>query len=144
MSKTERAAALFEEGFSCSQAVFAAFSEELGLDRESSLRLAQALGGGMAHLGEVCGAVSGAFLAIGLKHGRTRAADLEARDRTYALEQRFADAFKRRHGALRCPALLGVDLGTAEGMALARERNLFKSRCAAYVRSAAEILDEIL
>jgi C_GCAxxG_C_C family probable redox protein len=145
MSKADRAAGLYAEGFSCSQAVFTAFSEDFGLARDASLRLAQPFGGGMAHLGQMCGAVTGAFMAIGLKHGRTRAEDLEARDRTYALQNRFAAAFKELHGSLSCPGLLdGLDLGTCEGMALARERNLFKTRCASYVRSAAEILDGIL
>ena len=144
MSKADRAAELYAEGFSCSQAVFTAFSEDFGLERETSLKLAQPFGGGMAHLGEACGAVTGAFMAIGLKYGRTRAEDLEARDRTYALQSRFTEKFKALHGSLHCSGLLGLDLGTDEGMALAREKNLFKTLCAGYVRSAAEILDEIL
>ena len=91
MEKSDRAAALFEEGFSCSQAVFTAFSGDLGLDRDISLKLSQPFGGGMAHLGEACGAVTGAFMAIGLKYGRTRAADLEARERTYALMRQVSE-----------------------------------------------------
>jgi len=144
MTRPDKAAALFEEGFSCSQAVFAAFSGDFGLDRDMSLRLSQPFGGGMAHLGEACGAVSGAFMILGLKSGRTRADDLAARDRTYALQQRFAEKFKALHGSIPCRCLLGLDLGTAEGMALAREKNLFKTLCSGYVRSAAEILEEIL
>ena len=69
---------------------------------------------------------------------------LAARDRTYERQQRFAAAFKALHGSLRCPGLLGLDIGTAEGMALAREKDLFKTLCAAYVRDAAEILEEVL
>ncbi len=144
MKKSDHAAALFEEGFSCSQAVFTAFSGELGLDRDTSLRLSQPFGGGMAHLGEACGAVTGAFLAIGLKHGRTRAEDLAARDRTYALMRRFTEKFKALHCSIQCRCLLGLDLGTEEGMKLAREKNLFKTLCAGYVRNAAEILEELL
>jgi C_GCAxxG_C_C family probable redox protein len=144
MSKADRAAELYAEGFSCSQAVFTAFSGDFGLAPETSLKLAQPFGGGMAHLGEACGAVTGAFMVIGLKYGRTRAEDLEARDKTYALQHRFAERFKSLHGSLHCSGLLGLDLGTDEGLARAREKNLFKTLCAGYVRSAAEILDEIL
>lgn len=144
MTKPDLAASLFEQGFSCSQAVFAAFAGDQGLDRDASMKVAQAFGGGMAHLGEACGAVTGAFMAIGLKYGRTRADDLEARARTYALAQRFAEDFKGLHGSIHCRGLLGLDIGTEEGMNLAREKGLFKTLCAAYVRRAAELLEEIL
>jgi C_GCAxxG_C_C family probable redox protein len=140
MTRADKAAALFEEGFSCSQAVFTAFSGDFGLARDLSLRLSQPFGGGMAHLGEACGAVTGAFMVLGLKYGRTRADDLAARDRTYELQGRFAERFKALHGSISCPGLLGLE----RDMGLAREKNLFKTLCAGYVRSAAEILYEIL
>jgi C_GCAxxG_C_C family probable redox protein len=88
--------------------------------------------------------VTGAFMALGLKYGRTRADDLEARDKTYALQRRFAEKFKGLHCSIQCRCLLGLDIGTEAGMTLAREKNLFKTLCAGYVRNAAEILDEIL
>jgi len=144
VKKSERAAALFQEGFSCSQAVFATFSEDFGLDRDISLRLSQAFGGGMAHMGEACGAVTGAFMLIGLKYGRTKADDLEARDRTYAKMRQFTDKFKALHCSIQCRCLLGLDIGTEEGMRLAREKNLFQTLCSNYVRNAAEIVEEIL
>jgi C_GCAxxG_C_C family probable redox protein len=144
MTKTEHAAGLFKEGFSCSQAVFAAFSEAYGLDRDTSLKIAQAFGGGMAHLGEACGAVTGAFMLIGLKHGRTKAEDLAARDLTYAKMLQFAERFKALHCSIQCRCLLGLDLGTEEGMRLAREKNLFQTLCAKYVQDAATIVEDIL
>lgn len=144
MNKVNKAVACFQEGFSCSQAVFATYSEELGLDRTPSLKLAQAFGGGMAHLGETCGAVTGAFMLIGLKYGRTRTDDLEAKERTYDLMRTFAEKFKALHGSIECPDLLGVDLGTEEGMRLAKGKNLFQTLCTKYVQHAAEIIEEIL
>ena len=144
MTKTEKAVALFREGFSCSQAVFAAFSGDFGLDREISLRISQPFGGGMAHLGEACGAVTGAFMLIGLKHGRTRADDLPARDRTYAAMREFVERFKGLHCSIQCRCLLGLDIGTEEGMRLAREKDLFQTVCVKYVQHAAEIVEDIL
>lgn len=142
--RVERAAALFKEGFSCSQAVFAAFAEDGGLTREQALRIAQPFGGGLSHRGELCGAAGGGLLAIGLRHGRTRADDLAARDRTYALVNAFLDRFRDAHGALTCPGLLGVQIGTPEGMAAARAARLFDTRCAGYVASAVGLLEELL
>lgn len=144
MTKSEIALSTFREGFSCSQAVFTAFSDDSGLDHEAALKLSQALGGGMGHLGQTCGAVTGAFLAIGLKHGRIRAEDMAARDRTYALMKTVADRFRTRHGSLTCPGLLGCDIGTAAGLAEAQAKNLFQTSCADYVREAAELLEELL
>jgi C_GCAxxG_C_C family probable redox protein len=144
MKKSDKAAALFKEGFSCSQAVFAAFSEDYGLDRDTSLKISQAFGGGMAHLGEACGAVTGAFMLIGLKYGRTKADDVEAKERTYAKVRQFTDRFKALHCSIQCRCLLGLDLGTEEGMRLAREKDLFQTLCAKYVQDAAAIVEDIL
>ena len=147
MSKVDHpseAVASFHQGFSCSQAVFSVFAAEMGLDRETALKLSQAFGGGMAHLGEACGALTGAFLALSLKHGRTRAEDLAARDRTYARMQELAARFKARFGALHCPELLGLDIGTEEGLRRAREGDLFRKRCDEFVRTAAEWVEDLL
>jgi C_GCAxxG_C_C family probable redox protein len=144
MNKAEKAVALFKEGFSCSQAVFSAFSEDFGLDRNTSLKISQPFGGGMAHMGEACGAVTGAFMLIGLKYGRTKADDLAARDRTYAKMRQFTDRFKALHCSIQCRCLLGLDLGTEEGMRLAREKNLFQTICVKYVQDAATIVEEFL
>lgn len=144
MNKVEKAVALFKEGFSCSQAVFSAFSEDFGLDRNTSLKLSQPFGGGMAHLGEACGAVTGTFMLIGLKYGRTKADDLEARDRTYAKMRQFTDRFKALHCSIQCRCLLGLDLGTEEGMQLAREKDLFQTICVKYVQDAATIVEDLL
>jgi len=145
MLKSDIAGETFRSGFSCSQAVFTAFVNDDGFDREAAFKLSQAMGGGMAHLGFTCGAVTGAFLAIGLRHGRSRAEDLAAKEKTYAVMTEFARRFKARHGDdLSCPGLIGCDLGTPAGLREADEKNLFQTRCAAFVRDAAEILEDLL
>lgn len=144
MDRVEAAVSCFKEGFSCSQAVFSSFSGLFGLDRNQSLKIAQAFGGGMAHLGEACGAVTGALLVIGLKYGRAEAADEAAKEKTYAVSGEFVKRFKSLHGSIKCPELIGCDIGTEEGMKQARENNLFDNICSKLVRDAAEILERIL
>jgi len=145
MSKSDAATTTFKSGFSCSQAVFTAFTQENGLDRETALKISQAMGGGMAHLGFTCGAVTGAFMAIGLRFGRFRAEDLAAKEKTYALMTEFVRRFKARYGDnLSCPGLIGVDLGTPEGLKRAGDEHLFETRCAALVRDAAMICEELM
>lgn len=144
MTRAETALSLFREGFSCSQAVAAAYAEDLGLDRETALRLSQPFGGGIGRSADWCGAVTGAFLAIGLKHGRSKAEDTASRDRTYALVLEFIRRFEARHGRLKCRDLLDCDISTPEGRKKADELDLHKVRCEEFVRDAADILDEIL
>ena len=144
MTNADGALALFKEGFSCSQAVLAAYAEGLGLDRELALRIAQPFGGGIAKSGDWCGAVTGAFLVIGLKYGRVRANDAAAKDKTYALVQEFILRFKARHGTARCNELLGCDIATLEGQKTIEDKKLHQTVCEDLIRDAAAILDQIL
>ncbi len=140
----ETAAALFEQGFTCGQAVLAAFAERHGLDRDAALKLACAFGGGVARTGSTCGAVNGALVAIGLAHGRTRLEDLAAREKTYDAARALLDRFRREHGSDVCRELLGVDIGTEAGREAATNAGLFRSRCPGFVRSAARIVATLM
>ena len=144
MTKKEDALALFKEGFSCSQAVLAAFAADEGLDRELALKISQPFGGGIARLADWCGAVTGALMVIGLRHGRTRAEDLAARDMTYALVQEFVRNFKARRGHLRCRDLLGCDIGTPAGAKEAEDRHLHDNLCPGFIADAVEILEDLM
>ena len=144
MNHAERATSLFQNGFNCAQSVFVAFAPDLGLDEATALKVSTAFGGGMGRLGEVCGAVTGALMALGLKYGRTSKEDVAARDKTYALTQEFARRFKERHGCLDCRDLLGCDPGTPEGQASIKERNLHNTLCTKLVQDAAAILEDMM
>jgi C_GCAxxG_C_C family probable redox protein len=124
--------------------VLAAVSEPLGLERETALKISQAFGGGMARMGLTCGAVTGAMLAIGLKHGRTRPEDEGAKEKTYSLVHDFVRQFRERHGSIVCRELLGVDLSTPQGHQRGVERGVFESLCPRLVADAVEILEGIL
>ncbi len=98
----------------------------------------------MARTGETCGAVTGALMVIGLHHAKTRKDDDESRELAYAVAQEFMDAFRERNGTLICRGLLGVDVGTPEGMREVRERDLFRTVCPKFVRDASEIIEDVL
>jgi C_GCAxxG_C_C family probable redox protein len=142
--RASRAASLFDQGFSCSQAVLAAYAPSLGLERDKAFRLAQAFGGGMARRGETCGAVTGALMVIGLKYGKVRARDDAAKEKTYKLVREFMDRFHSRHGSLRCKALLGHDIGSARGSRLIKQKKLDVNLCPKFVRTAAGLLEKII
>ena len=98
----------------------------------------------MGRTGEVCGAVSGALMVIGLKYGPATAADKQAKERTYELARAFAERFKERNnGCIKCRELLGYEIDTPEGRQLAREKGLFAELCPKFVHDAAEIVEQI-
>jgi C_GCAxxG_C_C family probable redox protein len=135
------AVACFNDGFNCAQAVLSTYCEQFGLDRESALRVACGLGGGMGRLQETCGAVSGAYLVIGLKYGQCAKDDAAAKEKTYATVQEFARRFEARNESTNCRALLGADLIGGDRQT-ASER--VKQVCPQMVLDAAEILESLL
>jgi C_GCAxxG_C_C family probable redox protein len=143
-NKSLIAESFFKEGFSCSQAVLAAFAEEFGLDSRVALKLAQPFGGGIAHRGDICGAVTGAFLVIGLQFGRTEAQDIPARDRTYEAVSSFINKFEHTCGSVLCKELLGYDLSTESGYRKAEQEGLFENLCPKFVLTAVALLQELI
>jgi C_GCAxxG_C_C family probable redox protein len=144
MKKVETALACFNERFACSQAVLSAFAADFGLDRDTALRLAGGFGGGMGRMGEVCGAVTGAFMVLGLKYGQAKPEDIEAKEKSYAMVREFTNRFKSRNGSILCRELMDCNLSTPEGMQYALDHKLFITTCVDMVRSATEILEEML
>ena len=143
MDNADKAAGMFKEGFSCSQAVLGTYCERYGLDKKQAYKIGCGFGGGM-HLDQACGAVTGAFMVIGLKYGRTRADDREAKMKTAGMVVEFAKMFKARHGSIGCTELIGCNISSMEGYQEAKKKDLFKQVCPKYVISATEILDEML
>jgi C_GCAxxG_C_C family probable redox protein len=144
MSRVDQAVDSFAQDFSCAQSVFTAFADPADVSRETALRLAAGFGGGLARSGEVCGAVTGAVLALGLRHCGTPPTDPQAKVAAYPPVQEFLRRFRALHGSLLCRELLGADLGTEEGRRRSQEEGLVRQRCPAFVRDAARIVEELL
>ncbi|MHC4478087.1 MAG: C-GCAxxG-C-C family protein [Planctomycetota bacterium] len=143
MNNSNRAVALFEEGFNCSQAVFSAYSERSRLDNKTAAKIASGFGGGM-RMAETCGAVTGALMVIGLKFGAAEPGDTAAKQKTYELVKDFTNRFKARRGSVICRDLLGCDISTPEGTKSAQEKNLFDTLCPKLIADVAEILEQVL
>lgn len=143
MTNAERAIDLFNSQFNCAQAVFAALGPAEGLSEHDCLRIAAPFGGGIGRLGETCGAVTGALMAIGLRHGAAAARNPEAKTALYERVRDFVTRFKARHGSIICRDLLGCDLSTPEGSQQAKARDTHHTVCSALVRTAAELASEV-
>jgi C_GCAxxG_C_C family probable redox protein len=144
MNKAEYAQDFLKKGFSCSQSVISAFMEQFNLDRNTALRISSAFGGGMGGLGGVCGAVTGAFMVIGLKFGSASPHDDEERDRINKKAREFMNKFQIRKGSTLCRDLLGADIGTPEGLNIAKTKGLFETRCPEIIRCSVEALEKIM
>ena len=140
----DRAAEVFSQGYNCAQAVLQACGETRGLARDAALRVAGPFGAGIGRLGDMCGAVSGAIMAIGLGYAKTKPEEDAARDRSYKLAREFMDRFRQKHGSVVCRDLIGCDMSTPEGLAKAKELGVHKNVCPRFVRDAAEIVEELL
>ena len=140
----QKAQTMFQEGFNCAQAVLAACGEPRGLSHDVALHVAGPFGGGMAGMGETCGAVTGAFMVIGLKYAKTTPEDDLSKQNGYQLVRQFTARFKERNQTICCRELLGCDISTPQGMDRAKTMGLFKTICPKLVHDAAEIVEELL
>jgi len=92
-----------------------AVCQQLGVENELIPRIATPFAGGMARTGGVCGAVVGALMCIGIKHGRDEVGQSE--DEAQGLGGEFLRRFRDEMGSLNCRELTGIDLSTPEGLA---------------------------
>jgi C_GCAxxG_C_C family probable redox protein len=144
-TKSEVAMDRFLAGYNCAQAVLYAYGPDVGLDGETALKVATGLGAGMARRGEVCGAVTGGILALGLKYGRGGQKDRSATEQTYQKTLELMARFEKQHGSCLCRVLLdGCDLRTAEGQRHFKEHDLLHKTCIGCVQTVVEVVAELL
>jgi C_GCAxxG_C_C family probable redox protein len=138
---SEIAVARFRQGFNCTQSVFVAFAPQLGMGEREALKLASPFGGGVARRGQICGAVTGALMALGLAEGADTPAGKED---AYRLGQEFLQRFESRHATILCRELIDCDISTPEGHQQAREKGVFANLCPLFVRDAVAITQGLL
>ena len=140
--REEEAIELFANGYNCAQAVIGVFCEENGLDRNTAFKLANGFGGGV-RCGEICGAVSGAILVIGLKCGfyieKDFAKKFYCNDKTYE----FMEKFREEHGSIICRDLLGVDIRCPNDHTTPSAKEAHKAICPKLVATAVRIFESM-
>ena len=140
----EMASEKFLSGYNCAQSVLWAFAPRFNLDPETSLKIACGFGAGMGRRQEVCGAVAGGIMALGLKYGRGENQDRTATEETYAKTQELMRRFESVHGACDCRTLLGgCDLTTEAGRNEFKAGDMQRQICAPCVRTVATILKDL-
>lgn len=143
MTHKEKALSYFGNNFNCSQSVFTAFATELGIDEQTALKLSTSFGGG-ARCGELCGAVTGALMVLGLKYGHYISDNAEQKANAYRLAVEFNKRFCEKNNSVVCRDLLNYDLSNPEELEEIKARNLFKTICPNMVADATEIVEHML
>ncbi len=144
MERVDRAVANYSDGFNCAQSVLAAFGPGCGLDRESCLRVAAPFGGGVSRTDGMCGAATGAVLALGLVLGHCDPDDEAGQERIREKTRSFLARFAARRGSTRCTDILGHNLSLPGVAEKVKAEGLSLEPCPVAVRTAAELLVEML
>ena len=144
-TRSEKAKELFKQGYNCSQAVLGVFCEELGMDFDTAMRISSSFGGGMGRMREVCGTVSGMFMAAGLMYGPSDNNNPTAKGEHYKRIQELAKRFKDMNGSIICRELLqGVETSTSPIPSERTETYYKKRPCVDMVGDAVEIFEKYL
>ena len=139
INHAELACKLFAEGRNCSQAVFAAFAPDLGLSEEMALAVSIGLGGGVGRMREVCGAISGSAMVVGLKYPELDKTEV------YQLVRQIMDEFKKTNHSIVCKELLGLVEAEKSSTPEARTPEYYKKRpCVKIVEDAALATEKVL
>ena len=133
----------FANNSNCAQSVMKAILVEKNMDFDQVIPLAAGLGGGVAHEGSVCGAVTGAIAALGVLNSRHYTDLVKHKESTYEDSEEFIRRFKEIHGSPLCNVLTGIEMKDTDARSRAMDSGLFAQRCPKYVENAVRIALEI-
>lgn len=145
MMKSEDVLNQFKEGYDCGQVVFRYWAKKLGFDEKTASKIATGFGAGMLQ-GETCGAVIGAYLAMGLQYGHCDTGDAGAEQKVSAIKKntQFREKFLKKYPSSLCNTLLGADFTTSAGKKTIQEKQLMTTFCPQLVSDVIAILEEIM
>ncbi|MBN2278962.1 MAG: C_GCAxxG_C_C family protein [Candidatus Marinimicrobia bacterium] len=128
MNQIEKALKFSANNYNCAQSVFAAYCDWFDVSENLAKQIAAGFGAGVGKSENICGAITGAVMLLGLKNYH-EFGNLEEKEKIYAITQRFVRQFKEIHGSDNCQILLDL-----------KEKNNFE--CSRYIQSACEILEK--
>ena len=110
-TRVNRALENRKKGYNCAQAVLCAYSDLLGAEEELLFAVSEGFGGGMGGMQGVCGAVTGMYMAAGLKNSCKDLGVCSTKPVTSRMVRELAKDFKEKNQSLICRELKGVDTG---------------------------------
>ncbi|HLV39953.1 C-GCAxxG-C-C family protein [Xanthomarina sp.] len=145
MEKRDIAITKFLEGYNCAQSVFYSFCDYLNFDKETALKVSCGFGAGMGRKEEVCGAVTGGIMVLGVLYGRGENEDKSLTENTYRKTRDLIDSFVDKKDTVICRELLeGCDLSDPIGQKEFKEKDLLNKVCKECVGTAVDIVENII
>lgn len=144
MTKADEAVTLFHKGLNCAQAVLSVFAADFELDPDTARRVSQGFGAGIGRSDEICGSLSGAIMAIGLRYGGITGDNTAAKEKTYAVVHEFIEEFKTLHGSVACTDLIGFNLSDPQQYTEAKMRHVATERCPTFIRDAVTLVERVI
>jgi len=132
-----------KQGFNCCESTLMGLCDYLGKKCDLFPRLATGFGGGLGHTGDVCGAITGSIMALGVKFGRDHATDKKIRDDLYLLVEHFITDVKKDLGTIDCIDLIGIPMNTEAGLEEYRKNNMHL-KCRGFIETISQIAKEYL
>lgn len=140
MVNYEKIDELSKKGYNCSQTVLCYFSEELGLDEETALKISCPFEMGMYESGQ-CGALTAGYMVLGLKYGST---DFDKRIELAKKTLAFKKEFENTMNSINCKELLGMKVMEGNNMEKAAEEGLLESVCGKAIQTSIVALEKLL
>ena len=143
MTKKEEISELYHDTLNCAQSVFSVYGKDLGVNENTASAIATGFGGGIARSQQICGALTGAIMVLGVKYFNPENLK-DSKELIYNKTSELIEKFKKINGTCNCKDLIGVDFNTDEGIEFAEKNDLFNIKCRKYLNDICTILDELM
>lgn len=140
----EKAIYSFYNGMNCAQSVLTAYADHLNFDPDLALSVSAGFGGGIGKMQKTCGAVTGSFMVLGISNSKRYVENIDARNATNEMIQKFTVDFTTLHGSLDCKALLNCDFTTEEGEKRFVDEDMKKNICSKCISDSIKLIEEIV
>lgn len=104
--RCQKALQYFVNGYSCTQSVLVALADLVNLEEKTAIDIASAFCGGIGRAQSICGAISGALMAISLKEASQHTLVMHKNSNVRLLSDQFINEFKTLHGNVNCAEIV--------------------------------------
>jgi C_GCAxxG_C_C family probable redox protein len=129
----KKAIAYSEAGRHCGPSVLQVMLEIYGFEEEPLLWTSYGFAGGIGRCQDVCGALSGGIIALGLDSGKRLPKFEDAWERTSRLSRKLYRGFKTTFGHVDCLSLVGPIMSDKAAFERYDRGGLFLTHCCRYM-----------
>ena len=144
MNRVETAVLKFQSGSNCAQAVLSTYLPTFEIPETIAHKMGTGLGGGIGRKQYVCGALNAGAIVLSAHLGNETNDDVDRKELATELVRQFTNRFEEKFKSSQCREIIGIDISTAEGRAMASEANVFREICDPCVKEVCQQLEQVL